>query len=398
MATRFLALAGCALALAGCMSGSDYADRAVEHNRAIAQAADEIALLNIVRAAKDRPITYSQFNGVSENFSTNIGLSLNLPFGGDAASEYNVGAETGPEQSVSLETAPLDDVDFYQGVMRPVQAGLLAYYLSNGWPPDLLLALTVEKLEVSRAFYDEVVRTSDALCRAGAAPTACGRIADPARQGTLPAADAGYLTFTNDPRSQALFDPFHNLVLRLIVLGLTVDGTFMKQELRIPATTVLATDADQLAKLIAMGARITRRGSDYVVTTASWVPGLRLKRLHDTTVRVKGDNTAAATVDLTASLRSPDSIMFYLGAYTRPGGADADVLVGRSGRERYIPVIAIAGCGDAVVQVDFEGQCYGVPRAGDHVTMKVIAFLHQVFGLNKRAVEPPAVGTVRVVN
>ncbi len=72
---------------------------------------------------------------------------------------------------------------------------------------------------------------------------------------------------------------------------------------------------------------------------------------------------------MTASLRSPESILFYLGAYVR----------------------AV----DAVVTAELDGKCFGIPAAGDHVSMKVIAFLHQVFGLNKRATEPPAPGVVR---
>ena len=75
----------------------------------------------------------------------------------------------------------LDDVDFYNGVMRPVQVGLLRYYLDNGWPRDLLLSLTLEKLEISEAFYARVVAESIAVCAAGRGGLACSRIADTSR-------------------------------------------------------------------------------------------------------------------------------------------------------------------------------------------------------------------------
>ena len=101
---------------------------------------------------------------------------------------------------------------------------------------------------------------------------------------------------------------------------------------------------------------------------------------------------------MTASLRSPDSILFYLGAYVREGGADADVLIGDAASGRFMSVFEIGGCTDAPVETEFEGECYGIPRGGDHVSIKVVAFLHQVFGLNKRAVEPPSSGTVRVID
>jgi hypothetical protein len=395
--TRAMAAAALmALGLTGCMSGGDFAERAVEHNRAIAMAADEIALLNIVRAAKDRPVVYSQFRGVSESFSNDAGLSLSVPFGADAGNFYNSELSVGPNQYVSLTTAPLDDVEFYNGVMRPVQVSLLRYYLDNGWPRDLLLSLTVEKLVISEGFYARVVAESNAACAAGQGGLACERIADASRHRAPPAARRGLLTFTNDPRSPELFDAFHDLVLRLIVLDLTIDGAYAPSQVRVPVAAVgLELSGDEIAKLQAASATIERKGSDYVITTYSWVPGLKLAGLGNTTVNVEGQSTNTADVDMTASLRSPDSILFYLGAYVREGGADADVLIGGPGSERFVPVMELGGCSNAIVTVDLEGECYGIPDEG--ISMKVIAFLHQVFGLNKQAAEPPSPGVVRAV-
>lgn len=387
-----------ALGLSGCMTGADFADRAVEHNRAIAQAADQIALLNIVRAAKDRPVVYSAFQGVSENLNREAGVSLFAPFGADAGNVYSSSLSLGPDQSVSLTTAPLDDVDFYNGVMRPVQISLLRYYLDNGWPRDLLLSLTVEKLDISEAFYRRIVAESNAACAAGHGGLACQRIADPSRRSGPPPAYRGRMIFINDPRSAELFDPFHDLVLRLIVLDLTIDGTYAPTQTRIPAVAGIDISADEIAKLQAASTTIERSGSDYVVTTYAWEPGLKLAGLGNSSVSVEGQSTGTAEVDMTASLRSPDSILFYLGAYVRQGGADANVLIGGAGRERFVPVMELGDCGDAVVTAEYEGECFGIPGGGDHVSMKVIAFLHQVFGLNKRAAEPPSPGVVRTVN
>ncbi len=395
--TRTIAAALMALGLTGCMSGADFAERAVEHNRAIAMAADQIALLNIVRAAKDRPVVYSQFSGVSEDFSNETGLSLNVPFGADAGNFYSASAEAGPSQYVSLSTSPLDDVEFYQGVMRPVQIGLLRYYLDNGWPRDLLLSLTLEKLVISESFYARVVAQSNAACAAHPSGLACQRIADRSRRSAPPAAYRGRITFINDPRSPDLFDPFHDLVLRLIVLDLTIDGAYAPQQVRVPVAAIgLDLSAAEIAKLQAASATFERDGGDYVITTYSWVPGLKLTGLDNSSVRVEGQSTTTADVDMTASLRSPDSILFYLGAYVREGGADANVLVGGPGNERFVPVIELGGCSNAAVTVELEGACYGIPNEG--ISMKVMAFLHQIFGLNKRAAEPPAPGIVRTVN
>lgn len=394
MTIRTIGIAALALGLAGCLGAGEFAGRAVEHNRAIAQAADEVMLLNIVRAKYDRPIVYSQFSGVSENFSNNVGVSASIPFGGDASDFYNLDVATGPEQFASISTKPLDDKDFYQGVMRPIQVGLIRYYLDNGWPRDLVMSLTVEKVQIGEAFYRRVVAESDAACAARGGSLACERIAS--QRIAPPPPDGGHLTFYNDPRRADLFDPFHDLTLRLIVLGLTIENVNMPQTLRLPSSTMIGLSADEISKLTAMSASVRSEGHDVVVTSYAWRPALRLAGLADTKVRVEGQAGTSAEVDMTASLRSPDSILFYLGAYAR-GGADARILIDAPGNERWVSVFELGGCGNAVVQVDFDGGCYGIPRSGDHVSMKVVAFLHQVFALNKSAVEPPSTGVVQTV-
>lgn len=395
MIVKGLRASALALGLTGCIGASDFADRAVEHNRAIAQAADEVMLLNIVRARYDRPIVYSQFSGVSENFSNNVGVSASLPFGGDAVDFYNVDVSTGPEQFVSLSTRPLDDKDFYQGVMSPINVGLIRYYMDNGWPRDLLIALTVEKITIGEAFYRAVVAASDAACAASSGSLACQRIAS--HRVTAPAASGGRVVFHNDPRRADLFDPFHDLALRLIVLGLTIENVNAPQTIRLPASTMVGLSADEITKLNAMSASVKTEGNQVVVTSYAWHPALRLPGLSQSSVRIEGQaGTSSAEVDMTASLRSPDSILFYLGAYAR-GGADARVLIDAPGAERWVSVFELASCDDAVVTVDFDGACYGIPRSGDHVSMKIVAFLHQVLALNKSAVEPPSTGVVQTV-
>lgn len=396
MHMRSLGAAALALGLTGCMSGAMYAERAVEHNRAIAQAGDQILLLNIVRSKLDRPVVYTQFDGVNESFENNPGVSVNVPFGADAGSFYSGNISFGPSQVASLSTSPLGNQDFYQGVMHPIKVGLLRYYLDNGWPRDLLIALTVEKLSIGAAFYDRVVRDSDALC-AGSSNAACERISDPARVHVQPPVGSGRMIFYNDPRSPELFDPFHELVLRLIVLGLTVDGSYVEQELRIPATAEIAATSAEIQNLIDMGASVEKHGSEYVITTYAWLPALRLPGLRGSNVRVAGEVPGPDNIDMLASLRSPDSMLFYVGAYTR-GGADAGVMVGGAGHERFVPVFTLEDCSNAVVQVEFDGGCYGIPRDDAGVSMKVMAFLHQVIGLNQRAADAPAPGIIRTTN
>jgi hypothetical protein len=391
----------CALALAGCMNAGDFAGRAVEHNKAIAEAADKVMLLNIVRASQRRPIVYAQFKGVSESFNRGLSVSANAPFGADAASIVNTGLNIGPSQFVSLSTSPLDDQDFYQGVMRPVQAGLLAYYLENGWPRDLIFTLMIERFDIGAPFYARVVDQSETMCaRFGSAmAVACSRLlpGGGARSGGEIA--EGRLVFENDPRDPEKLAAWHDLSLRLQILGLKVDSAPVTRELRLPAAGFSAGAAD-IKSLTDQGAEITRDGQDYLIRTVSWSTGFKLGILGlrgPAQVSIEGQGSAAE-VDLRARLRSPDSILYFLGELIREDTPDTSVLVGSGDDARFVPLIAVAGCSGAVIETDFEGSCYGVPSDGDHRSTQVIALLHQIFGLNKRASEAPTAGVIRVVN
>lgn len=130
----------------------------------------------------------------------------------------------------------------------------------------------------------------------------------------MPEASGGQYCFHNDPRrAEALFDPFHELVLRLIVLGLTIDTVNVPHEVRLPASAQIAVDADQIAKMTAASTSVRREGGDVVVTTYGWQPALRLAALGQTRVRVEGQGGGPAEVDMTASLRSPDFILSHPG-------------------------------------------------------------------------------------
>ena len=57
---RIFAAALSAVLLSGCLSGGEIADRAVEHNIAVADAANKLVLLNVVRASLRHPVIYTQ--------------------------------------------------------------------------------------------------------------------------------------------------------------------------------------------------------------------------------------------------------------------------------------------------------------------------------------------------
>ncbi len=259
----------------------------------------------------------------------------------------------------------------------------------------------IERFDIGVPFYARVVEQSETMCaRFGSTmAVACSRLlpGGGARSGGEIA--EGRLVFMNDPRDPAKFAAWHDLSLRLQILGLKVDSAPVTRELRVPAAGFSAGAAD-IKTLTDQGAQITRDGPDYVIRTVSWSTGFKLGILGlrgPAQVSIEGHGQRRRG----RHARPPEVAGFdpLLPGRADPRGyADTGVLVGSGADARFAPLIEVAGCSGAVIETDFEGSCYGVPSDGDHRSTQVIALLHQIFGLNKRASEAPAAGVIRVVN
>lgn len=128
----------------GC-AGQFQTDRAaVEYNRALSNARNEILLLNILRAWAYEPLQFSTVSQVSGSVRANTEISLPFPNilnGGDPA-------EFGPSVTVSnrnpnVTILPLDTREFVQGINRPIGAQLIARLVAQGWPRATVLTLTI---------------------------------------------------------------------------------------------------------------------------------------------------------------------------------------------------------------------------------------------------------------
>src|SRR5262245_42618009 len=69
-----LALLASLAALGGCAIPDNFVDRAVSYNRALEQAENETLLLNILRAANERPLYFTNFSAIRGSMSASVGL------------------------------------------------------------------------------------------------------------------------------------------------------------------------------------------------------------------------------------------------------------------------------------------------------------------------------------
>jgi len=139
----------------GCSSHRQLAIQAVDFNLTVEKAQNEMLLLNVIRAKDRLPMYMTGIASLSGNVSTSIAASLP----GTYTSSKGIGIDTitrstTPSAGASMSANPtfslavLDTQEFMKGFLAPISTDLLAYYWNQGWPPDLLIYLLVQQVEI----------------------------------------------------------------------------------------------------------------------------------------------------------------------------------------------------------------------------------------------------------
>ncbi len=155
-----------ALSCSGCAFQSQVNRATVNYNEAVAAAANELTLLNVIRAMKRYPLHFTTVSKISGSFKftgrTGIGVDVNQ---GGGSSKFNPAGELvertaslGPEKLTpsasaevsggpSFDIGVLDTQEFYQGILAPIDPAMIGNFLNLGWPDDLVAAMLVERIE-----------------------------------------------------------------------------------------------------------------------------------------------------------------------------------------------------------------------------------------------------------
>lgn len=149
---RVASLAACTLSaalLGGCAFSPQLSQVAVEHNRMVAKSADELTLLNIVRASRRFPLHFTAVTEVNGNariaIDADLGTALNP---GPNPDSLSTGASFATSPSFTASVLATDK--FQRGIQAPIPTELVAYYLDEGWRDELVMALMIERVEAYR--------------------------------------------------------------------------------------------------------------------------------------------------------------------------------------------------------------------------------------------------------
>lgn len=369
---RALTLAA-SIAFAGCATQYQIAEQSSKANRAVEDAQNQVLLLNVVRAYKQRPIYLTAISKVAGPIGTATPTAaLSLPFGVDAPRAFNL-SPTARADVPNFDVAVLDTHNFMRGFLQPLAPATVKVYLDQGWPPHFLLSL----------FIREIRRPDGSAV-------------------------------TNEPLHAAAFEEFSADLKKLVYgCGLHIASRPVKIGPPLDAATVKAN----LGTLIAMqkdGMELREvSGRAFQLQKPNALPVFTVNRTCNMKLAVAGEDHAKSTAgrdEHVIVLRSTEAVLTYLGQLARaqlagPGGVDAPRRVPRAWTsEDRAEAMFVVRRGDpapgaAVVRVEYEGSVYYIPR-GEKAgrSMQALSLLAQLIGLHKNAAELPTTTSVRVIN
>ena len=360
------------IGLAGCATQYQIAEQSTKANRAVEDAQNQVLLLNIVRAYKQRPTYLTAISKVAGPIGTATpSAALSLPFGVDAPRAFSL-SPTARADAPNFDVAVLDTHNFMRGFLQPVAPATVKVYLDQGWPAHFLLTL----------FIREIRRPDGKAVR-------------------------------NTPVKRAAFEEFSGDLRRLIdMCGLHIESRPAKIGPPLDAAAVKAN----LGTLIAMqkdGMELREVGGDeYQLQKPDGMPVFAVSRTCNMRLAVAGEGgqRSGGEKEHVIVLRSPEAVLTYLGELARaqldaPGGERGTpyVPLAWAGGDHAEPIFVLKtgepASGAAVVQVEYEGATYYIPRdrAGGR-SMQALSLLAQLIGLQKNAAELPTTTSVRVIN
>jgi hypothetical protein len=131
--------------LGGCAATTTTNKVAVDYNRFFAQSRNEVLVTNILRASAREPMQFSTMGTVTGGVR-NSG-SITVPFtnliGGTSGLTISPSATLNDSINPNITIVPLADKEFTEGILKPVSLDTLAYFLNQGWDPELILPLVV---------------------------------------------------------------------------------------------------------------------------------------------------------------------------------------------------------------------------------------------------------------
>ena len=143
---RYLLLMLMVGVVSSCAVVDRFADHSVEYNMQAEAIKNQNLLNNIIRSAYRKPLQFTDLVAVTGQVSISGTGAFTVPFGGPRTGFiFSPGATTSDSPIFNLSV--LNTKEFYQGILAPIKAQIISYYLSQGFPSRLFLTLLISEIE-----------------------------------------------------------------------------------------------------------------------------------------------------------------------------------------------------------------------------------------------------------
>ena len=144
-----------AAVLSSCATADRFAQHSVEYNLQAETIKNQNLLNNIIRSAYRRPLQFTDLTTITGQVSVSGTGGFTVPFGGPR-SGFIFSPSVTASETPNFTVAVLNTQEFYKGILTPITTQILAYYISQGFPRELLLRLLISEIkeENGRSLYN----------------------------------------------------------------------------------------------------------------------------------------------------------------------------------------------------------------------------------------------------
>jgi len=139
------------LSLSACsLTGTIIRQDITQYQNAAAEAANNVLLQNIIRAAYKEPIHFQELSQVHGAASLSGGISPSIPIGGyleAAKSVYSLGANASISTNPSFDLGNADNQQFFNAISQPINPEAARQLLLSGLDPRLAITLLLENYQ-----------------------------------------------------------------------------------------------------------------------------------------------------------------------------------------------------------------------------------------------------------
>jgi len=142
--------------LTGCASVDSFGPRAITYNQQMQQSRKALILQNVLRAAYDQPLQFSETSTVTGQASAQGSITSSLPFVGRRGTQpqlFSLSPGAQVTAGPAFNVANLDTQEFFSGITKPVSADIMGQYITVGYRRLSLMPLLIESIEFDQGVH-----------------------------------------------------------------------------------------------------------------------------------------------------------------------------------------------------------------------------------------------------